>query len=546
MRTPVVAIIGRPNVGKSTFFNQVLGYKKAIVEDIAGVTRDRQYAFIERYAVPFYLVDTGGFEKNPSEELAALVVEQTLLAIDEADAIVALFDGTVGLQNGDYDVVDLLRKQGKPVVYAVNKCDGVEQVTKVADFYSLGLSEIHDISAMYGRGTRALVDTVLQAIPDYTELQAAASAAREKRFQAEQEAEVEYAKFRGEEAPVVDQEAEEEAEAAAAEEPAPVVEREPMFAPVFVPGESAEEDAEDYDREYRVAPLPEYEAAGEEDEAEETEKPIEVAHIDTIRLAIVGRPNVGKSTLLNSFAGETRAITSSIAGTTRDTLDITINRNGQDFVLTDTAGIRKQPRVTEKLEKYSVMRALKAISDCDVAAVLIDASTGPTDQDEKIAGIVHEEGRGLVLVVNKWDLIEKDHRTAHEFKRRMKEVFRFAPYAPVVFTSAISGRRGARVLVAAKQAAYNRCRRIPTGLLNRTLRKNLRRVSPPSYRGRAVKLFFANQIEVAPPRFLLFFNQPKGVHFSYLRFIKNVIRERFGFEGTDVKLETRKRGGEKD
>lgn len=333
------------------------------------------------------------------------------------------------------------------------------------------------------------------------------------------------------------------------EAPREFAEREPSFAPVFVPIEAATDDGVDaYIREERVAPwVPmvrkedeEEEIWGEEGSESESVEEEPVHEIPVIRVAVVGKPNSGKSTLCNTLSGEARAIVSEIPGTTRDALDIEVTFAEQKFVLVDTAGLRKKGKIEEALERYSVLRTLKAVSRADVALLLMDAVEGPTDQDAKIAGLVHEQGKGLVIVVNKWDLVEKDHKTVHDYTERVREVFKFAPYAEIIFTSARSGRRCRRLLEEAQKVAQLRMKRVSTGKLNRTLRSRLRKVTAPSYRGRPVKLYYASQVGTAPPRFLLYFSQPKGVHFSYLRSIKNTIRESFGFDGTDIKLETRK------
>lgn len=524
MRIPVVAIIGRPNAGKSTLFNSILGYRKAIVEDLPGVTRDRHYALVERFEIPFYLVDTGGFESDPKEELAAAVVGQTMIAVEEADVIIALFDGTVGFQSADAEIVKLLRRSEKQAVYVVNKCDGVEQVGKTADFYTLGVPELLDISALNGRGIKGLVAQILPQLPEYEKLKQEAENLRARIEEAEAEASKSGIEILTEE--------EEEIEA---RKPVPreIIPNPVTFAPVFVPGQGEESEV-DYDMKYQLAPLPELAPLACQDEEDDEEEMEE--EIGQVRVAIIGRPNVGKSTLVNTILGETRVIASPVAGTTRDSLDVEIERDGQKYVLTDTAGLRKQARVSDDIEKYSVFRALTAIKDCDVAILLIDASAGPTDQDTKIAGIAIEEGRGLVLGINKWDLVEKDHKTAHEFKENVREAFKFAPFAPLVFLSAKSGRRAESLLKEARRIALVRKRRVGTGKLNRVLQRSLKSIVPSSYRGRPVKLSYASQVDVAPPRFLLFFNYPEKVHFSYLRAIKNIIRDQLGFSNTEVKF----------
>jgi GTPase len=533
MKIPVIAIVGRPNVGKSTLFNRLIGERKAIVEDFPGVTRDRNYHLIEDGPFPHFLVDTGGFEKDPEEELKRAAVAQTLAACEEADALIVLFDGIAGLQVDDHDLLEVLRKYAKPATFVVNKCDGAEHVGRTADFYSLGIDELIDISALHNRNVRSLTRRFLEALPNFAELEAAE---RERRL-SEKEAVKEAANEAAEESAFVDHEDD------IIDEPA----REPVRAPVsFAPMMTANSDIspEEYDDLYRLVPLEKYDERSGEDDAETDEAEEEEKALPEIRLAIIGRPNVGKSTLFNTLAGEQRAIVSSIAGTTRDALDITIERDGQNYVLVDTAGLRREGRVDEGLERYSALRSINAVSDCDVAVLVIDASEGPTDQDAKIASLAHDGGKGIVIAINKWDLVEKDHRTAHEFKQRVKEAFKFAPYAKQIFTSAISGRRCVHIFDEAVKIAKSRERRVSTSKLNRVLKRELSRVSPPNYRGGPIKLYFASQIDTAPPRFVLFFNYPKNVHFSYLRFIKNVIREKLGYEGTDIKFKLASRRGE--
>ncbi len=552
-KTPVVAIVGRPNVGKSTLFNRVLGARKAIVEDIPGVTRDRNYALVERFSVPFLLIDTGGFEKDPEEEIGKQVVEQTLMAAEECDIILALFDGSVGCQPGDEDVVSLLRRYKKSVVYVVNKCDGAEQAIRVADFYSLGVSELKDCSALHGRGVHELIESILQELPNYQALLSSAQARKDREREAAKQAQAlvvaaedEYDEdaSSGPTGPWSGDDEEEEFEIDDSEDSANSGEM-PRFAPVYLPGEG--EEAE-YVKQFRVRPLSEGVVSDREEETEEDESEDEEDYIPTIPLiniAIVGRPNVGKSTLLNTLTGERRAITSPVAGTTRDLLDLTITRDGQEYRIIDTAGLRKKARVEEdSIERYSTLRSLAALSECDVAVVMIDATTGVTEQDTKIVGLAHEQGKGLIYAVNKWDLMEKNHKTVHEFTKDLREALKFAPYAPVLFVSALSGRRCPRILEVAREVAITRSMRISTNRLNRLLKKAAARLSPPVYRGRPVKLYYANQVDTAPPRFILFFNFPRALHFSYMRFLKNSIRDKYPFEGTDIKLVAKKRSGD--
>ena len=317
------------------------------------------------------------------------------------------------------------------------------------------------------------------------------------------------------------------------------------FAPVFVPGDvEAEAAADRYDRANRLLPVPEAEPkADDDDDLDDAGEsaPQEPMKIGNIKVALIGRPNVGKSTLLNTLTGEQRAITSPIAGTTRDSINMELVRDGQKFTLIDTAGLRKKARIGDRLEQYSVLRSLRAITECDVAVVVLDASTGPSEQDAKIVGLAHEEGKGIVLVVNKWDLLEKDHLSVKAFEQNIRDVFKFTPYAPLLFISAMSGRRCPRVIEAVTSVAYSRAKSITTYQLNKVLTRAIKRKNPPIVRGRPIKLFFGTQVENCPPRFVLFFNYPESVHFSYLRYLKNCLREAFGFEGTDIKLVCRKR-----
>ncbi len=545
-RTPIITIVGRPNVGKSTLFNRILRAKRAVVEDMPGVTRDRNYGLVEHYTIPFLLVDTGGFEIDPVEDLAKQVVEQTLVAAEESDVIIALYDGAVGCQPADEEVTTLLRRFSKPVFYAVNKCDGEEQFGRVADFYSLGIEHFIDVSALHGRGVHALVEEVLKGIPNYDALRAS-NLARKSREAAAAEVAQEAAALDVESYEDEGEEGDEEAQFGVEEndgiaaDGAPVSEIE--FAPVFLPDADDSEDLSDYIKRHRLRGLRDYvnPNAGEElDDDFEDDVPEEVV-IECISLALVGKPNVGKSTLLNTLTGERRAITSPIAGTTRDVLDLTITRDNQQYRIVDTAGLRKEGKVTDSVERYSAMRSLQALSECDVALIVIDASEGPTDQDARIVGLAHEQGKGIVLVVNKWDLVEKSHTTVHAFTTKIREAFKFAPYAPIVYVSALSGRRCPRIIQAAKHVARERLKRVSTGKLNRVMTRCLKRFSPPAYRGRPIKLLYANQVDVGPPRFVLFFNYPRALHFTFLRFLKNGIREEFGFEGTDIKLVPRKK-----
>jgi ribosome-associated GTPase EngA len=557
-KNPVIAIVGRPNVGKSTLFNRIAGKTRdgvtAIVEDTPGVTRDRNYALVKRYALPFILVDTGGFEVAPEDAMSKLVVEQTLVAVEEADIIIALFDGLTGVHPGDEDVVDLLRRGGKTVVWCVNKCDGEEQGYRTAEFYSLGVPELEQTSALHNRGIRNLIEAALAQLPNIAQLEAAF---REIRL-AEQDAVVQAEQEISSGAELVEQLEEEDPLLDSDESEFDIDDSEQYggidFAPVFIPGEEGDvADGGQYLKEHRLLPLSasggtklyggsmeEGNAAVDLDLPEESGIDAE-PELEEIRVAIIGRPNVGKSTLLNCLAGEERAITSDVPGTTRDSLDISIERDGQRYVFVDTAGLRKKGKISDKLEKYSTLRAIRSLGDCDVAVLVIDAPTGPVEQDSRIAGLAHEQGKGLIIVINKWDLAEKDAQAARDFKDQIAQAFKFAPYAPQLFISAKTGRRVPNLVDTVKQVALDRSRRVSTGRLNNLLKQCVRQQTPPSYRGVPVRLYYGAQVDASPPRFVLFFSHPKGLNFSYLRFLKNRIREEFSFGATDIKIAIRKR-----
>lgn len=561
--TPIIAIVGRSNVGKSTLFNSVLGKKVAVVEDEPGITRDRNYALVERFALPFYLVDTGGFPEDTADAFCQAVLEQTNLAIEEADLLICLFDGNVGVQPDDENVVQLLRKSGAKVFYAVNKCDGKEQGNKIIDFYTLGLGTLYDISARYGHGLTEFVNTVLGALPNYDTLVVEKAAADQEAEKREVEAEYQFSQH----VPWEDEftssgESEGESggefggssfsEAAigttgdggtgAFERFVGVDQGSGLqtahFVPVYIPGESSG-TLREYEATYRMVPLPVARSLKTEPEELSAEDAVQTEVPKEVRVALVGRPNVGKSTLLNTLLGEARAITSPIAGTTRDSLNEALERDGQRYVVVDTAGLRRKGRIVNRVERYSVVGTLRSLRECDVAIVLIDAVEGPTDQDAKIAGLVHDQGKGMVLAVNKWDAIEKDHHTVTEFRDKVRETFKFAPYAPVVIISAISGRRCAKLLPVVREIAEARSSRVPTPRLNRIIRKALVRQPLSTYRGRPIKFYFATQVSVSPPRIVLFFSRPKEVHFSHLRYLKNCLRDELAFVGTDIKLFTR-------
>lgn len=428
----VVAIVGRPNVGKSTLFNRIIGQRRAIVEDVPGVTRDRNYAEVTRYSTPFILIDTGGFEPISEDCLLVQMREQSQLAVEEADVILMVMDGREGLTPSDVEVVSGLRRAGKPVFYVVNKVDGPKQDAETADFYSLGVDEVHPISAEHGRGISDLMEQVLAVLP-HDEL-------------------------------------------------------------------PAEEEA------------------------------------SQVRLAVIGRPNVGKSSLVNRLLGYERVVANATAGTTRDSIDSPLEYNGQRYVLIDTAGIRRKGKVSQKLEKFSVVQALKGMDRAHVVLVVIDASEGVTEQDLTVAGYAYEKGRAVILVVNKWDLIVKDHKTMGQYTADLRDSFKFLPFAPVLFVSALSGQRTNRIMGLVEKVAAEFNRRIPTPELNRVLKEATISHAPPMDQGKRVKLFYITQTSVRPPTFVAFGNRTKGIHFSYHRYLVNQLREAFGFEGCPIRL----------
>lgn len=453
----MVALVGRPNVGKSTLFNRLVGRRTAIVEDLPGTTRDRIYGDSDWNGVGFIVIDTGGLEapselgaraQSPGEALAtdsALFVEevqdQARLAMEEADAIIFVVDGKEGLSAADMDIAEVLRMAKKPVFLAVNKAESQERQLNAVEFWNLGLSEPMPISAYHGDGTGDLLDEVVKVLPDY-------------------------------------------------------------------PAEDEEDDA--------------------------------------VAIAIVGRPNVGKSSLLNAFVGESRSIVSNVPGTTRDPIDTRIVYDKQPVVLIDTAGIRRRGRVERGIEKYSVLRSMRSIDRADVALLLIDAADGVTDQDAHIAGYVLDRMKGVVVVVNKWDVVEKDTYTMHEFTKQIRADLKFLDYVPVIYISALTKQRISTVLPTAMQVAAERKHRLSTSELNNLIRTAYENVPPPSKNGRPLRIYFATQAETEPPTFVLFVNDPDLVHFSYERYLENRIREHHPFVGTPIRLVFRMRGGDQE
>ena len=439
MPKPVVAIVGRPNVGKSTLFNRIIGRNLAIVEDMPGVTRDRNYAEAEWEKKHFLLVDTGGFEPEAVDPMYSMMREQTTLAVEEADIIIFLMDGKQGLLPSDIEVSHRLRASGKPVIYAVNKVDGAKHEGLIPDFYRLGIDTLFPLSAQHGQGFSDLMDELWRILPEM--------------------------------------------------------------------------------------PL-------EEGEQEEAGYP---------RLAIIGRPNVGKSSFVNSLIGEDRMIVSPVAGTTRDSVDSVYQYYGKKYILVDTAGIRSRGRVSQGVEKYSVMRAMKSIGRADVALVLIDAAEGITEQDERIVGLAHEEGKGIIIVLNKWDLVPDKEEAFKRITTEVQQRLKFADYAPVITISAVTRQRVTKVFEEIDKVIVEREKRVPTAELNRVFETLAAGHEPPLYRARRVKYFYITQVGVKPPTFVVFVNYPEGVHFSYIRYIENNLRRAFGFRGSPVRIFAKKR-----
>jgi GTPase len=433
---PVIAIVGRPNVGKSALFNRIAGGKKAIVENEPGVTRDRNYADVEWEDYSFTLIDTGGFEPVSKDRLFVQMREQVQLAMDEADAILFVMDGKEGLSPSDKEIADILRRQGKPVFYVVNKIDGPKHEDRALDFYGLGVDPLYSVSAEERYGVGDLMDDVVKVLPKATE-------------------------------------------------------------------EASDQEA--------------------------------------TKVAVVGRPNVGKSSLINRFLGYRRVIVDEAPGTTRDAIDTILEKNGKRYLLIDTAGIRRKSRISLRLEQYSIVEALRTIDRCDVAILVMDSREEVTDQDARIGGFIHEKGKGCVLVMNKWDLVEKESYTMEEVEQRVKESLKYLRYAPMVFISAITGQRISKVLETVDRVAEQIKKRIATSELNRHFGQWVTDVPPPLYRNRRVKMNYITQVSTGPPTFVISTNYPEGIHFSYERYLLNKMRGQFGFEGAPIRFLFRKK-----
>ena len=497
---PVVAVVGRPNVGKSTLFNRLIGRRQAIVEDRARTTRDRMYGESEWNGRRFVLVDTGGLEVDTDDPIELKVQEQARLAIREADVIVFLVDAITGLTPADQEAAELLRTAKAPVIVAVNKVDNTQREADAAEFWSMGWEETYSISASHGRGTGDLLDAVVWSLPPETEAELARKA-REK-------------------------EADEWAKDVASGRLEPYV--------VGADGNAVDPDEDDEDG------LDRFEGGGGATVEAKWDAAIEAESDDApAAIAFVGRPNVGKSSLLNALLGVDRAIVSDIPGTTRDAIDTTLEWGRSEVVLIDTAGIRRRGKVASgpAAEKYSTLRALKAIGRADVAVLVIDAVEGLTAQDAHVAGYVVEEGKGLVIAVNKWDLVEeKTGKTFDQYVEWIQNDVPFLDFAPIVAISAKTGQRVGKVLELAIDIWGERRKRVSTGELNRILRAAADRQAPPVVKGRRPKLFYGTQAAVAPPTFVFFANDAALIHFSYRRYLENRIREELSFHGTPIRL----------
>ena len=437
MSKPVVAIVGRPNVGKSTLFNALAGEKISIVKDTPGVTRDRIYADVSWLDNDFTIIDTGGIEPDSGDVILSQMREQAQIAIDTADVIIFITDVHQGLVDSDAKVADMLRRSGKPVVLAVNKVDSIQKyMMDVYEFYNLGIGEPFAISAANRQGLGDMLDEVVKHFPEDT---------------------------------------------------------------------------------------------GEDEDS------------DIPKIAIVGKPNVGKSSLINKLLGEDRVIVSDIAGTTRDAVDTKVTWNEKDYIFIDTAGLRRKGKVKEEIERYSVIRTVTAVERADVVVVVIDASEGVTEQDAKIAGIAHERGKGVIIAVNKWDAIEKDNNTVKQHTEKIRQILSFIPYAEILFISAKSGQRLNKIFELIDVVIENNSMRVATGVLNEIVTEAVAMQQPPTDKGKRLKIYYVTQVSVKPPTFVIFVNDKNLMHFSYTRYLENRIRDTFGFRGTALKFITRER-----
>ncbi|MCQ2539187.1 MAG: ribosome biogenesis GTPase Der [Acetatifactor sp.] len=437
-RKPIVAVVGRPNVGKSTLFNALAGENISIVKDTPGITRDRIYADVNWLDRTFTLIDTGGIEPDSNDIILSQMRTQAEIAMETADVIIFLVDVKQGLVDSDAKVADMLRRSHKPVVLVVNKVDSFEKfMADVYEFYNLGIGDPHPISAVNRMGLGDMLDEVMSYFPDL------------------------------------------------------------------------------------------------EGDEEEDDRP---------RVAIVGKPNVGKSSLINKLLGENRLIVSDIAGTTRDAVDTEVAYNGKDYVFIDTAGLRRKNKIKEDLEKYMIVRTVSAVERADIVVLLIDAVEGVTEQDAKIAGIAHERGKAVIIAVNKWDAVEKDDKTIYRVTERVRNTLSYMPYAEILFISALTGQRLNKLFETIDMVSENHAMRVQTGVLNEIMSEAVAMQQPPSDKGRRLKLYYITQVSVKPPTFVIFVNDKELMHFSYTRYIENQIRETFGFKGTPLRFIIRERG----
>ncbi|MGN0334411.1 MAG: ribosome biogenesis GTPase Der [Lachnospiraceae bacterium] len=437
MSKPIVAVVGRPNVGKSTLFNALAGENISIVKDTPGVTRDRIYADVTWLNYNFTLIDTGGIEPDSGDIILSQMREQAQIAIDTADVIIFMTDVKQGLVDADGKVADMLRRSKKPVVLCVNKVDSYQKfIADVYEFYNLGIGDPMPVSAVNRQGIGDMLDEVVKHFP-----------------------------------------------------------------------EDSEEAAED-------------------------ERP---------KIAIVGKPNVGKSSIINKLVGENRVIVSDIAGTTRDAIDTDITYNGKEYVFIDTAGLRRKSKIKEELERYSIIRTVTAVEKADVVLMVIDATEGVTEQDAKIAGIAHDRGKGIIIVINKWDAIEKNDKTIYEYTNRIRETLAYMPYAEMVFISAKTGQRMSKLFETIDMVIENQTLRIATGVLNEIITEAVALQQPPSDKGKRLKIYYTTQVSVKPPTFVIFVNDKQLMHFSYTRYLENRIRDTFGFKGTSLRFIIRER-----
>ncbi len=439
---PVVALLGRPNVGKSTFFNRITRSRQAIVDDFPGVTRDRHYADATWNDVDFTIIDTGGFLSTDDDYFASQIKEQLTSAANQADVLVFILDGRAGLSPYDRELADFLRRMEKPVFYVINKIENYRQRDELSDFYSLGIDSFYKVSAEHGSGVGDFLDDLVDALPDY----------------------------------------------------------------------------------------------GEEENDDDS----------TIRIAIVGRPNVGKSSLANRLFGEKRVVVNAKAGTTRDAIELSLERKGKKFILVDTAGIRRKGKVTQKIEKFSIIKALSSMDNCDVALILIDADEGITDQDITIAGYAEDRGCGAIFLLNKWDLLEKDRKSVKRYMEDLRYKAKFLSYAPAMTISALTGQRCHKILDEVVKVHKEYCHRINTGVLNRIIEDAVFREEPSLYKGRRLKFFYATQVSSKPPTFVCFVNFHKAIHFSYKRYLINQLRQMIPLEKTPIKLYFREKTGRLD